>query len=72
MICDGVHIGALSDGILPLLIKIEKILSDKGTICSNASKHISLAYRAAAETGGREVLDCLRAVPINGCGQYPS
>jgi hypothetical protein len=49
----GVHIAALSDGILPLSIKIDKILSDKGTICSNASNHDSPALRAATEPGGR-------------------
>ena len=51
-IWDRRHIAALSDGILPLSIKIEKILSDKGTICSNASNHDSPALRAATEPGG--------------------
>jgi hypothetical protein len=29
VLCDGVHIEALSDGIIPLSNKIDKILSDK-------------------------------------------
>jgi len=52
-ICVRRHIAALSDGILPLTIKIEKILSDKGTICSNASNHVSPALRAGTDLGGR-------------------
>ena len=52
VICVGLHIAALSDGILPLLIKIEKILSDKDPICSNASNHDSPAVRAGTEPGG--------------------
>jgi hypothetical protein len=34
--------------------KIEKILSDKGTICSNASNHDSPALRVGTELGGWE------------------
>ena len=45
---------SLSDGILSLSIKIEKIQFDKGTICSNALNHNSPVLRAAAEPGGQE------------------
>ena len=53
MICVGVHIAALSDGILPLSIKIDKILSDKDTICSIAANHASAALGAGTEPGER-------------------
>jgi len=49
------HNEALSDDILPLLNKIEKILSDKDPICSNAANHDSPALRAATEPGGRAI-----------------
>ena len=52
MICGRVHIAALSDGILPLSLKIDKILSDKGTICSNAANHDSPALRTSTIPGG--------------------
>ena len=43
MICDRRPIAALSDGILPLSIKVDKILSDKDTICSIAIPLLELA-----------------------------
>jgi len=52
VICVGLHIAALSDGILPLSIKIDKILSDKDTICSIAKNHASPALGAASEWAG--------------------
>jgi len=55
VICVGLHIAALSDGILPLSIKIEKILSDKVTICSIAANHASPALGAGTEPGGRGI-----------------
>ena len=51
-ICDGVHIAALSDGILPLSNKMEKIMSDKDTICSIATNHASAAFKVASEWVG--------------------
>ncbi|CAB1062714.1 hypothetical protein D1BOALGB6SA_7496 [Olavius sp. associated proteobacterium Delta 1] len=51
-ICVGLYIAALSDGILPLSIKIDKILSDKDTICSIATNHASPALGAASEWVG--------------------
>jgi hypothetical protein len=51
----GLHIAALSEGILPLSVKIDKNLSDKGPICSNASKHASPVLQAGTELGGRAI-----------------
>ena len=54
-LCGGVHNAFLSDGILPLLFIIEKILYDKKAICSSAANHDSPALRAATEPGGRGI-----------------
>jgi hypothetical protein len=55
VICVKLHIAFLSDGILPLLFIIEKILYDKKAICSSAANHDSPALRAATEPGGRGI-----------------